>query len=257
VSGSGYISDADLKRLNDAYPERGLCPTCRDTGFYTWKDEKHTCNCMEQKRLNTQYSHAGIGKLYQRLGWDDLKDPSTPTEGLARQTVEDYVAKLDEYVDSGMGLYLWGDMGTGKTLIATLVLKELIKKGYDCYSITFEKTIEQFTKTWGDNEEKELFSKRFIRSRALLLDDLGKEYRNKLSPTTFDNLLRSRVQEERPTLVTTNMKPSEVQSVYGVGALSMLVEQSIEVPLTGADFRPYARTRKQDEIYAGQKRPIQ
>lgn len=255
MSPAGYLSDAELARLKIHHPELHdqSCPTCKDTGTFRWKGKDHECQCSEQKRLRTRYLHAGIGLTYQRLSWSDVAFDLAKYPQLSK-----YMDDFDAYLSHGIGLFITGPVGTGKTLLLMLILKELVKRNYDCYSTTFANTVESFTATWGDNDEKRWFAKRFTSSQVLGLDDLGKEFRssNRLAPTTFDNILRTRVQNSRPTLVDTNMTAAEVATGYGSAALSLLVEKSIEVPLTGADFRPKAHGRSLSEIENKEIRPI-
>lgn len=248
----GHLSDAELDLLEESHPEmKQGCPTCRGTLAYIWKDEKYICDCAQQRRLYTRYARAGIGLNYMRLDWDDVM---VPPEQLA--PVRDYLAKLDANVAAGMGLFLSGSTGSGKTLVEMLVIKELVNKDHDCYVTTFVGAIDEFAATWRDNAEKQRFAHRFEYSRILGIDDVGKEYSNKLSGHTLDRILRTRNQEARPTIVTTNLSSGQVYQGYGPAVLSLLVEQSIEVPLVGADFRIKARTRKVVEIERGWTRPI-
>lgn len=253
-----FLTDHQLDQIKADYPDLyrpGHCPTCQDTGAFTWRGEQRDCVCSEQKRLLLRYLHAGIGLTYQRLSWSDLTFHHGSPE---LQPVEDYLDRVEDYIDRGKGLFISGPVGTGKTLLGHLVLKELVKKGVSCYATTFSQTVEAFTAGWNSSEEKQRFAKRFMHSKVLLLDDLGKEFRrsNALQQTTFDHILRTRVQNARPTILTTNMTPTEVHSGYGAAVLSLLVEASIEVPLTGADFRPQAHQRDLEELDRGERRPI-
>lgn len=251
----GYLSNTDLERLQANNPElrSGRCPTCRDKKKFRWKGKECDCLCSEQKRLFVRYLHAGVGDTYQRLSWGDL---SVPSEQLG--PVIDYLDNAEDYINRGMGLLLHGPVGTGKTLLMNLVIKELVKNKYDSYATTFANTVEAFTATWGDKEEKRIFARRFMNSQVLGLDDLGKEFRasNGLPVTTFDHILRTRVTANRPTMLTTNMSAAELQHGYGGAVLSLLVEKSIEVPLKGADFRPISHDRTVKEIRNKEIRPI-
>lgn len=253
-----FLSNDQLDQIKADYPDLytpGRCPTCQNKREFTWQGSSHDCVCTEQKRLLLRYLHAGIGLTYQRLSWEDLTfQQGNP----ALKPVEDYLERVEDYIDRGKGLFITGPVGTGKTLLGHLVLKELVKKGVNCYATTFSQTVEAFTAGWNSAEEKARFAKRFMQSKVLLLDDLGKEFRrsNALQQTTFDHILRTRVQNSRPTILTTNMSPAEVHSGYGAAVLSLLVEQSIEVPLTGADFRPKAQERDLAELARGERRPI-
>lgn len=248
-----YLSDDELARLKIDYPEMrdDRCPTCRDTGSYRWQGTDQECDCRLQKRLLVHYLNAGIGLKYQRLGWEDLVFP-------VPEPVTDYLTNLDSYVRQGLGLHLWGSPGTGKTLLANLVLKELVKREYDCYFSGFSAMVEAFAATWGDKDERVVFNRHYLTSRVLALDDLGKEFRTakRLPQTTFDYVLRTRAENNRPTIFTTNHNPMEVQLSYGRGVLSLLVEHSIEVPMVAADYRPEAHEHKRALGKAGEVRPI-
>lgn len=248
-----FLSDADLTRLKTQYPGLDRCPTCRDKGHFTWDGEERTCDCDRQRRLHVQYLHAGIGVTYQRLMWSDFTGP-----GALLDPFLDYIDNAEAYIDRGIGLFISGPVGTGKTMLANLVLKELVKRGYKCNATTFSSTVEAFTAGWNSQEEKQRFAERFMYSEVLLLDDMGKEFRrqNGLHQTTFDHILRTRVQAGRPTLLTTNMTPQEVKTGYGAAVLSLLVEQSIEILLPGEDFRPTAHDRTVAEVRSKEVRPI-
>lgn len=252
----GYLTDTEIDRLKRDYPHLcrpGHCPTCNDTKRYRWQGQDHICLCDEQKRLLVRYLHAGIGLTYQRLSWADVGFDLADYPQLT-----DYMDNAAAYIDRGIGLIVHGPVGTGKTLLMNLILKELVKAKYDCYSTTFAGAVENFTATWGDKAEKQVFAKRFMGSQVLGLDDLGKEQRasNRLPQTTFDYILRSRVQSARPTIVTTNMGAMELVNGYGGAVLSLLVESSVEIELKGADFRPRRHDMTLAEIKAGETRPI-
>lgn len=252
----GILSDAEMERLLRDYPHLcrpGHCPTCNDTKVYRWQGQEHECLCAEQKRLLVRYLHAGIGLTYQRLGWTDVGFDLSQYPQLT-----DYLDNAPAYVSRGVGLIIHGPVGTGKTMLMNLVLKELVKANYDCYSTTFAGAVENFTATWGDKEEKKIFARRFMSSQVLGLDDLGKEYRasNRLPQTTFDYILRSRVQSARPTILTTNMGAMELMNGYGGAVLSLIVESAVEIELKGEDFRPKRHDLTLSEVKAGEVRPI-
>lgn len=248
------LSDAELDRLEAAYPElaTGKCVTCRGRGVYRWQGVQQTCDCAGQRSLFVRYARAGIGLTYQRMTWGDLSIP------VPRDIVE-YLDRAEDYIARGMGLFLFGPVGTGKTLLAMLILKDLVKAGYDCYTTTFAGMVENLIATWSDQDERARFTQRFMHSQVLCLDDLGKEIRNnfrdRLNPTTFDYILRPRVDNARPTIVTTNLSEAELRG-YGDAVLSRLVESSIGVHLPGDDFRPLAYQRGRQELANDETRPL-
>jgi Cdc6-like AAA superfamily ATPase len=252
---SSFLSNDELDQLAADYPDeyKPGCPTCHGARSYRYNGGSWPCHCAEQKRLLTRYLHAGIGLTYQRLLWTDLTIP-----GETLDVPLDYIENPQPYLDHGLGLFIHGPTGTGKTTLANLILKELVKRDISCYATTFSQTVESFTATWSDVTEKARFAKRFMNTKVLLLDDLGKEFRSKsrLQQTTFDHILRTRVQNNRPTILTTNINAAELVIGYGASVLSLLYEKSISVSLTGDDFRKAAFDRAIAEKNAGEVAPI-
>ena len=234
-----------------ASPEK-FCPTCNLNKMYKWEGVTHECDCQLQLALYKHYLVAGIGVRYQRLDWFDFDaDPE------ALRVAQRYLDNPG-LVDRGIGLLFHGSIGTGKTMVATLVLKDLVKRGYTCYATTFAEMIEMYTAGWYDEADKKKFSAKMMYSDVLLLDDIGKEYRrkNKLEETTFDSVLRTRVQGGRATFVTTNMTMKEMKEGYGAGIFSLISEVSIDHTFTGIDYRVKSSHREVEEILAGEVRPI-
>jgi hypothetical protein len=254
-----YLSDDEAARLYRNHPSLGrswqrYCPTCDKTGTYRWRGRDHGCDCEYQLQLHKHYLAAGIGLTYQRLDWDDYAGPTKVLDGVTK-----YLDKRHEFMRRGMGLYFLGPFGTGKTMLANLVLKELVKDGLTCWATTFSQTVEMFTAGWSDKADKDYFQAKFINSQVLLLDDVGKELRGTrlaLAETTFDAILRQRVQAGRTTVITTNMTPADLEDGYGSAILSLVREKSLELAFDGADFRTNARERETDEVLRGEVRPI-
>jgi DNA replication protein DnaC len=254
-----YLSDPEAERLYRNHPKLGRsyekhCPTCDKRGTYHWRGGVHDCDCEYQLQLHKWYLASGIGTTYQRLDWDDYAGPTKVLDGVVK-----YLDRRADFLRQGMGLYFLGPFGTGKTMLANLVLKELIKDGLTCWATTFSQTVEMFTAGWSDKADQKYFQAKFINSEVLLLDDVGKELRGtriNLAETTFDAILRQRVQAGRTTFITTNMNPAEIEDGYGAAILSLIREKSLELLFSGDDFRVNARERGIDEVLKGEVRPI-
>lgn len=253
-----YLSDAEAERLYSAHPKlkasyKDYCPTCGKAGTYRWKGEEHECDCRQQLNLHKHYLASGVGVTYQRLSWDDYVGDEDVLALCAK-----YVDNAPQYVSRGVGLLLYGSFGSGKTLAMNLLIKQLIHKGYDCYATTFASMIELFASGWRSPEEQKWYQRKVVQTDVLLLDDLGRELRtdSKLSESTFDDVLRTRVQTGKVTFITTNLSPGEMKRGYGSAVLSLLQESAIVREVQGGDFRPIANRRMRDEIAAGEVRPI-
>jgi len=244
-----FLDDDEIDYLELKYPQfeafnkRG-CPTCED----------HTCgDCKVQLQLYKHYLRAGIGLNYQKLSWEDFHGDEK-----ALNLANIYLSQHKEFVKGGMGLLYNGSWGTGKTLLTSLIAKELVKLGYKVYFATFTQMVDEFTRGWGSNDDKARFESKVVKSDVFFLDDIGKEFRtkNNLSEATFDHVLRQRALDNRPTFITTNMSIEELNEGYGSAIFSLLKERMIVHTMEGIDYREYARDRTLDEIKNGTTRKI-
>lgn len=252
------LSDQELEELTRDNPRlrssaEAYCPTCAKRGTYQWEGNQVKCNCEVQLQLHKHYLNAGIGNTYQRLDWEDYKGDHDVVMRIAK-----YVDNHEAYIRQGVGLILTGPFGSGKTMLGNLALKDFVKLRYRCYATTFAQTVDMYTAGWRSQEEKRRFNDRFVKSDVLLLDDVGRETRNKskLNETTFDSILRTRVQHGKPTFLTSNLSMEELEEGYGSAVLSLLMENSTLIKVEGEDYRPKARERKTREVEAGEVRPI-
>lgn len=255
-----YLPDADARRLYSMNTEikaspSDYCPTCQTKGFYQWQGTRTECDCELQLQLLKHYLNAGIGRQYMTMSWDDFHGDEQLSALVSR-----YLDSHDRLIPRGMGIMLCGDVGRGKSMALNLLLKDLVKLHYSCFATSFTTLIELFTAGWYSPEEKNFFQHKIKGSQVLLIDDVGKEMKTKikLPESTFDDVLRYRVNHARPTFITSNMSPREMLHGYGAAILSLVTEVSLihELFGTGEDFRPHVQRRHLDEIDAGDIRPI-
>lgn len=264
-SGVRILSDEEAARLKRLRPDLpmslGDCITCKGAKTFRWFDPilvdgvrlvaDWKCNCEDQWILHRWFLHCGIDKTYQRLSWEDVS-----AEPGAVAKVKDYLAHSDAYVEAGCGLILYGSMGSGKTLLTMLALKEL-SCHWDCYFTTFAELIDTFTAGWHDPEDKRWFYRRIKNAGVLAIDDVGREQKGANFPrSTLDEVLRHRVAASRPTIITTNLNLEDLQRGYGTNIMSLLHERSTTYRFTGEDFRERSRLRLDEEILRKVTRPV-
>lgn len=258
------LSDADAERLRQTHTSLWSnptqeCVTCRSRGTFKARERgeivEYKCDCLQQWLLHRYLLNAGIGLRYQRVSWIDL-DQQVPQA--VQQAIMEYAEEADHYVIAGLGMILWGDKGTGKTLLATLLLKTLLAAGHDGYFTQFNEMIDAYTDTWRNNDEKRWFTRRMRNATLLVVDDIGKEHKGRVDmvESMFDQVIRARVANAKPTIITTNYTPDQMLSGYGGGVMSLLAESCFDHHVTGPDFRPRLRERSLQDARDGVVRPI-
>jgi len=272
------LNDPEADRLRKQYPDLppspAQCITCRGTKKFLWWDDPaspereavyYLCPCKDQWILHRYLLNAGIGLAYQRLGWADVE-----AEEGAILKAQNYLANAEGYVTNGLGLILYGEIGTGKTLLGALILKGLLARGVDCYFTSFGGMIELLSAGWNDDDDKQWYVRRCKNAGVLMIDDVGREHRQRrmvkgegltemttaLAQSTFEEVIRHRVASAKPTIVTANLNLQALEMKYGGNVLSLLSERSTTYRFEGQDFRATARMRLVDEIESGFTRPV-
>jgi DNA replication protein DnaC len=263
-SGCRSLRDPEVARLRQQYP--GLwanpaktCLTCDKKGeFLTRRNGEVitvTCDCLAQWKLHRWMLNAGVDEHYQRLSWEDV----IGVPDSVQVEVMDYLEGASANLSQGHGLTLWSpDRGTGKTLLASLVLKRLLADGHDGYFTQFNLMLDFFTATWRSEEERSWFTRKVRNVGVLVVDDIGRENkgRDAVSEAMFDTVIRARVAGSRPTIITTNYNPEQLLQGYGPNVLSLLSEVNIAIELPGADFRPRQHEQTRQDIASGLVRPL-
>lgn len=185
--------------------------------------------------VEAQLRAANIGEDYWDCDFLNFYGPEAP-KNLSKR----YLTSLADVKAEGTGILYAGPNGPGKTTLAMIVMKYLIRAGWTVQCTSLGEIVEGIQQSWKeDNEELEAFRARCRDSAFLLIDDVGKEHRGKTGfvQTVFDNLIRYRVQHRLPTFLTTNLTKEELRGTYGESALSLLEGKLLTIVVNGEDVR--------------------
>ena len=71
----------------------------------------------------------------------------------------------------------------------------------------------------------------------LILDDLGTEYENKMYNSTIYNIINTRLNKNKPTIISTNMDFMQIASRYDERVVSRLSSMYTCLEFKGEDIR--------------------
>lgn len=234
-----------------------VCPTCSNKREYVNNGITYKCNCEEQILLQKHFFAANIGSLYHIISYEDLFDEDRLDD--LQEFIVEYVNNFDDNLYYGRGITFWGPLGTGKSFAACIVLKELIKRGYDGYFIMFDDLLNLQQRGWDEGDYNDLFYE--IRgTQVLVIDELiAKPNSTKATEylaETLERIIRFRVSNRLPTIITTNLTPEKEREVYP-RVSSLLSTSQVRYTLEGEDERQGRVRRTTDKkIKAGERRPI-
>lgn len=206
------------------------------------------CNCVRESKLQLEMAKAAIPLKF----WHFTFDSMLPQNKVSETTInkfQKYIKNITKVYEKGIGLFLFGDSGSGKTCSSSILLKEIIKAGYSARFTMLSEIITVFAEGWYDTEKRIEFIESICEVDFLIIDDVGREFRSiksDLNRAAFDSVFRGRANDNLPTIITSNYNfLEEKDSVdeinlareYGHNLISLFKEHLIECPLIGFDFR--------------------
>lgn len=141
------------------------------------------------------------------------------------------------YISRGRSLLLLGPTGTGKTYQAFGIIRALATSGasYDWRAVTAADLYAEMRPRHRVDSE-EVFQE-YARTSVLLLDDLGAAKSTEWTEEVTYRIITSRYNDERPTIVTSNLAPRQLEEALGGRVYSRLHEMSATVVLDGKNYR--------------------
>lgn len=105
----------------------------------------------------------------------------------------------------GKSLYFYGGVGTGKTFLATLIAKEMIRKGEYVVFGSVPGLLDELKQTFNDPQASgEVVLRRFIQCDLLILDDIGVGKLSDWNVGILYQIIDGRDKGKKPTVFTSN-----------------------------------------------------
>ena len=237
-------------RLTGSGPNaESACPlgVCDGSGWILGpEDVARPCECRERRiaRRRARGVASAIPRKYRTVSFD-----APPVSDMARdpsrapvfRAVKDFVVSIDERLVEGQGLWLMGDVGTGKTTLAMLVSKAAVEGGNTVAIYSLPRLLSRIRRTYdaeaGEQSYLEFFE-RLTEVDLLHIDDLGAEKRSDWVLEQLYAIINERYETQRSVVVTTNLSQEELEQQIGPRTVSRLVEICNDpLPLFGHDMR--------------------
>jgi len=209
------------------------------------------CDCRERPVELWQRANLPPGRFdgltLADLDWPRLEPPEMAI------TIQDYADHLEDWLAEGMGLVLYGHVGTGKTHTAIGLVKLACGMGIEARFLTMGELLESLKATY-DRERGSRHRRGEVRTRdeagllgelaelpLLALDDLGTENPTPWARDRLYRLVNRRYLARLPTIVTTNLGPDKMVERVGDQTLSRLWGASLVIEFRGSDYRTRAK----------------
>lgn len=205
---------------------RCICD-CTKKEMDTYKDKERQQALDRQRRI----CFAETNMANWTFENDDKKNAKLST------AMQNYVQKFTEFKKEGMGLLLYGTVGTGKTYYAACIANALIDKGYTVLMTNFARLTNQIQGTFDGKQE---FIDSLNRYTLLIIDDLGAERKSEFMQEQVFNIIDARYRSGLPFIITTNLTAEELKKPQDVSCSRIydrILERCHPIKIDGASRR--------------------
>ena len=231
----------DLLREN-GYPADYLdeiisCSKCRDTGVY----KSGVCSCLDslyKAELTEQLS-----TLLRDNGeevFDNFRISLYPeAERKHMENIYNLCREFSDYFPGVNSLVFTGGPGLGKTFLSACIAREISKKGF---SVVYD-SASAFLGAYDKHPYSREYEAADVKMKAaescdlMILDDLGTEYTSSAVMSALYTLINSRLLNDKPTIINTNLSEDQIRKRYSPAIVSRLDGCFTTLTFTGNDIR--------------------
>lgn len=225
-----------------------VCSVCEDTGV----TENGICDCQRKLLVETAKDeiskHAPLrASTFEKFSLDFY--PEAPdANGISPKKRMGEIAKFcEDYANDfslkSPSLFMHGATGLGKTHLSLSIANVVTEKGmgviYSSAPNLFgELEREHFSR---QNPNERTFEKELLETDLLIIDDLGVEFSTQFTVSCVYNIINSRILSGKPTIISTNLTPSELEDKYTQRITSRIIGSYISLKFIGRDIRQLKR----------------
>lgn len=243
-----YINPEDgLKYCGKCHtPKEAFYPEAhRLNGF-----EKHPtdCKCAAEEREQHEAETRALNRmnhvnLLRAEAFHDIpaaawRFDNAPVMTSPLAKAKEYAEKWDSFSREGIGLLLFGNVGTGKSYAAGCIANALIDKMVSVLFVSMSDVINRMQGNFG--ADRDHYMKQLMRPALLILDDLGAERNTSYGKERVFDVVNKRLLSGKPLIITTNITLAAMQQATDLDdrrIYDRVLEVCVPVLFNGENFR--------------------
>ncbi len=215
------------------------CEKCGDTGYV----DTVMCECMKKALARAGYESSGLGHLIGKHTFDNFEYGYYPEE--SRAVIQRSVKMLKDFAegfskDTYRNFIIAGGTGLGKTHVTTAVAQTVIDKGFDVLYVSAVGMMGDFEQRRFGNSGSHVNVddvSRYYEADLLIIDDLGTEIVNKFTQSYFYEVINTRINARKSTVINTNLTATEIEDTYADRISSRIWGEYQPIRFKGTDIR--------------------
>lgn len=205
----------------------------------------------KQQRINSLRLNSLLGEKYRDVNFNNT-DISDPDFKKIYDRCRKYCEVANEVKKRGIGIYLYGEKGVGKTRLTSCIANELMMEYYTTLFTNFSEISKQIRSTFNGRGSEAQFLDKLNAVDFLFIDDFGTEMvsRNNedlwLQEKIFD-VINKRYNDNKPIIFTSNYSLIEMIQKRGLAdkTVDRINEMCEVMKLEGKSYRQKAKSERE------------
>ncbi len=246
------VSTIEIQALKKKYCDS--CTICNGERVFDTNDNLVKCECLTQFNEAYALAHANIPTAFRELTSKDIDERFKQENYEDFYRVQLYTQQQDKALAKGFGIFLQGGNGSGKSFVATLILKHALRKRYSGYFILMSDLVNAAFEALRDVEVRRDLEKLIIQTDFLVIDEIDKSFQdqNDNIQKILIPLFKKRCDYfKKPLIVTSNVAKADIAQMVGKTIAAMFTERLTEITFTG-NYRPQILDKLENEFFCGE-----
>lgn len=239
------------------------CIYCNNRGFTIKDGLAYPCNCVKQKVKASRFLKANLGKLQYQCNFDTFSlkyYPKVPEKGINSETFyrnaqialeasQNFAKNFSEGNCHGQGLLLTGNVGSGKTFLASAIANYVLDKGKQVLFTVVPDLLDEIKATYDRFDSAEVDEMEILNNartaELLILDDLGVHNYTDWTVNRIYSILNYRANNQMPLIITTNLDLVELDTYLGERTTSRILQLCKIYRLSSKEDIRYLKSKEQ------------
>lgn len=211
------------------------CEDCKDSGFVGI----NMCHCFRSALAKCAFENSGLGALLKDQSFETFDMSFYMDDRAAFEKMQKNLEICKNYADtfdnSGKNLLFLGGTGLGKTHLSTSIARKVIEKGFE---VVYDSAPNVFTDFNKEQFKDEMgLTQKYFDCDLLILDDLGTEMHTSFTVSCLYNIINTRLNTGKSTIVNTNLSIDELRKTYTDRIASRVFGCFTPLLFSGKDIR--------------------
>ena len=203
-------------------------------------NEDKCSSCIQQNETSALWTHIKTNQFPERYRDVTFSD----FEYVGTEEQKSIQKKLIWHLKNSNPVLMYGNNGTGKTMLAYASMRDLIEKGMSPLYVTLFNLMSEIKESFNSEVLTSRIMEKYLNCDSLFIDEIDKSYRTATEFFYFFNIINSRYSSNKPTVLISNAGESDIMDVVGISNYERIVEDGVAAHKNMESYRKRITRKK-------------